>query len=527
MSASIIQARYDDLASIAARFGEQAEQSAALQQHVRQCADTLTQERWEGEGVLAFRTEMDDEVFPALQRLHDALKEAQAVTLDACGILQEAEEEAARLFLDDSVGQSGSPSVADAIAASEQAAEVVGETLNAFADLRAKARDTIGSLDALVAQSDRITIDVLESLFPEPEEGTRDTLFFNMQGSTKVHEFMSVNEAHTMSITRNPQPDGSYTYTLTIADKPGASISAFDGILGVSKASANATSFTFDPDKPGDMTRMLAIMGMGSVPAPWAAYLSIISPETPFLFQELISRQVQDGLPAYAENLTGIKVSDDIKGSLSAEQKEYLMNIAGVDASAQLGRSQEVRLNPSNNHWEQVSKYELSAELQQQFLMDKEGLHGNASLSIVRDLTDDSQKTHLTIEKISEDGDGVSVSDLKKYLPDAQLNALSVDSSTRDKVIIQYTFDQPLEDVRHIVLPEDGQLSFENLRNQATVDMKEIQVERESVGFENTFGKDNNMGINAGYQRERIISSTHTSDKIDDEIKQGAESIIP
>jgi WXG100 family type VII secretion target len=98
MSATMIQSRYDDLAAIAARFGEQAEQSTALHHCVRQCADTLTQEGWEGEGVLAFRAEMDDEVFPALQRLIQALQEGRAVTLEASAILQQAEEEAATLF---------------------------------------------------------------------------------------------------------------------------------------------------------------------------------------------------------------------------------------------------------------------------------------------------------------------------------------------------------------------------------------------------------------------------------------------
>jgi WXG100 family type VII secretion target len=104
MSADVIQARYDDLAAIAARFGEQAEQSAALQRRVSQCADTLVQEGWEGAGVLAFRAEMDDEVFPALQRLIQALEEGRAVTLQASTIMQQAEEEAAALFQGEGAG---------------------------------------------------------------------------------------------------------------------------------------------------------------------------------------------------------------------------------------------------------------------------------------------------------------------------------------------------------------------------------------------------------------------------------------
>ncbi|MCG8352469.1 MAG: WXG100 family type VII secretion target, partial [Chloroflexales bacterium] len=61
---------------------------------------------WEGAGSAAFLAEMQGEIFPALQRFRQALEEARAVTLEAKIILQQAEEEAARVFQGDVLGVS-------------------------------------------------------------------------------------------------------------------------------------------------------------------------------------------------------------------------------------------------------------------------------------------------------------------------------------------------------------------------------------------------------------------------------------
>jgi WXG100 family type VII secretion target len=104
MSTNIIQSEYDTLDSIAARFGQQFEVNSALYSQVERSFLTLSQEGWEGRGSAAFASEMQSEVLPALQRLNHALSEAQSVTLQVRDVLQEAEEEAARLF-----GGNGAP----------------------------------------------------------------------------------------------------------------------------------------------------------------------------------------------------------------------------------------------------------------------------------------------------------------------------------------------------------------------------------------------------------------------------------
>ena len=98
MSSDVIQANYEALESIAARFGQQSEMNAAMYGRLRQAVQVLEQGGWEGQGSSAFFAEMDGTIYPALQRLIDALDEAQSTTLEIKQIIQQAEEEAAAPF---------------------------------------------------------------------------------------------------------------------------------------------------------------------------------------------------------------------------------------------------------------------------------------------------------------------------------------------------------------------------------------------------------------------------------------------
>jgi WXG100 family type VII secretion target len=98
MGHDIIQARYDALASVAGRFGDQAQTSSDLLALVRQATRPLEAGGWQGRGSTAFFAEMDGDVLPAMQRLAAALDQARTVTLDIARVIRLAEEEAARPF---------------------------------------------------------------------------------------------------------------------------------------------------------------------------------------------------------------------------------------------------------------------------------------------------------------------------------------------------------------------------------------------------------------------------------------------
>ncbi len=98
MSSPVIQADYEQLDAIAARFSQRAEAVTTLHGHVLRSYQALEDGGWIGRGFSAFSTEMQGEIFPALERLSHALDEARAVTLQVSTIIRTAEEEAASLF---------------------------------------------------------------------------------------------------------------------------------------------------------------------------------------------------------------------------------------------------------------------------------------------------------------------------------------------------------------------------------------------------------------------------------------------
>ncbi|MCB0077369.1 MAG: WXG100 family type VII secretion target [Anaerolineales bacterium] len=108
MGALIIQAHYERLEQIAATFGAHAQRSAELRARLAQQADALVDSAWQGEAAQRFHAEMSRELLPALQRLAEALDEAQRVTLQIRDIIRAAEEEAAALFQGD--GRAPAPS---------------------------------------------------------------------------------------------------------------------------------------------------------------------------------------------------------------------------------------------------------------------------------------------------------------------------------------------------------------------------------------------------------------------------------
>jgi len=92
-----IKADYDQLEQVAAGFMNEAQAIEQMLQSVRGGMDKL-QDAWIGRGSDAFFAEMQDEVVPAVQRLHDALNDASQVTKEISQTMQQADEEASSPF---------------------------------------------------------------------------------------------------------------------------------------------------------------------------------------------------------------------------------------------------------------------------------------------------------------------------------------------------------------------------------------------------------------------------------------------
>lgn len=97
-SNNVIQAKYDTLDTVAAGFSDQAGQAEDLYSRIKSSMQVLEDGGWVGHGAAAFFTEMNSDLFPALQRLTNVLQEARSVTLNIKRIIQSAEQEAALVF---------------------------------------------------------------------------------------------------------------------------------------------------------------------------------------------------------------------------------------------------------------------------------------------------------------------------------------------------------------------------------------------------------------------------------------------
>lgn len=98
MPQDILQAEYETLEEIAARFAQAAEANLELQNRLRQIFSQLEQGSWRGRGAESFFQEMNDQIFPALNRLAAGLSEGSTAVQQIGALLAAAEEEAANQF---------------------------------------------------------------------------------------------------------------------------------------------------------------------------------------------------------------------------------------------------------------------------------------------------------------------------------------------------------------------------------------------------------------------------------------------
>jgi len=96
----IIRVDHEALAQIAGRFGQQSEAAEHMLHAMRGTMEPLANGGWIGQGADAFFAEMNSDMFPAVQRLSEALAQAGFVTTQLSGLMQQADEEASFGFRD-------------------------------------------------------------------------------------------------------------------------------------------------------------------------------------------------------------------------------------------------------------------------------------------------------------------------------------------------------------------------------------------------------------------------------------------
>ena len=92
-----IRADYQHLEQLASKFENQSQAIQEMLQRVNGGMQKL-KEAWVGKGSDAFFNDMESEVVPASQRLHDVLSQAGQTTKQIAQIMKQGEEEASSRF---------------------------------------------------------------------------------------------------------------------------------------------------------------------------------------------------------------------------------------------------------------------------------------------------------------------------------------------------------------------------------------------------------------------------------------------
>lgn len=93
-----IQIQYDELDGMSGEFSQMSGEIEQTISKVKSCYDVLQGGAWIGRGAEAFFAEMNDMVFPALDRLKNALEEAGRQTKTVIIKFHEAENQASSRF---------------------------------------------------------------------------------------------------------------------------------------------------------------------------------------------------------------------------------------------------------------------------------------------------------------------------------------------------------------------------------------------------------------------------------------------
>jgi WXG100 family type VII secretion target len=93
-----IRADYDKLEEVAGRFNNQSQEMQQMGRQVRASYGKLRDGGWIGDAATKFFGEMEELVFPASDRLTEALEEAGQTTQRIAQTVKQAEQEASSLF---------------------------------------------------------------------------------------------------------------------------------------------------------------------------------------------------------------------------------------------------------------------------------------------------------------------------------------------------------------------------------------------------------------------------------------------
>jgi WXG100 family type VII secretion target len=443
-----IQARYGELRQVADRFNHQGDVICDLEKLIRSKVENLECSNWTGRGADAFFEEMYREVLPGLRRLHMSMEGASQGTLKIMTTYQNAEQEAAALF-----GGKG-PAQGDIIA------QVTGDFLQGVRNLFHTGMDIVADIAGagmhLIQVSDQAITGFLYN-FLNPDGASASKKLFTIKlekeiilpaGLVDLPFSVKGVQIQEASLSFDPKT-GLFALKLTGEGAggiyedltPGAELHVGESVKspkfdasaeGLIKTGGEFT-FTFDPRKPGEMTKMAtfatavgASAVLGNLGGPFTSDL-MVSPT----------------MAAMQANLTDFKVNLDSDAAVKLGGSASFL--AGFEGKGDFGSQGSLEWHSANpNITEFHSGYELSGEVKANFLTSGGGVNGSVKLdNILR-----SDGTSASVLEVTVRADQNGQFNFGKLLPEgAILDKIKPTSGVYNEVKIAYTLNQPYESV--------------------------------------------------------------------------------
>jgi hypothetical protein len=306
-------------------------------------------------------------------------------------------------------------------------------------------------------KTDPAVKEFFDKLIRIPPDGGTESVSFALNGDVTVPGIIAPASvrgqlAQAAIFTRNP--DG--TYTLTLTSSPGAGVVGTTGgakgslIVGDktytlgAEAEASASlvgttqvSYKFDPNKPGDLTKMMLFassLGMPGVPnVPVAPPLYALSDN----FQ---SAKVGLGVEGNANIAAGLLQADG-SASLSAGMELKKNDLGQRELSTLMTGSTSMKVDTT------ASTLPLSL---------KEGANGSLEVRAIQNLDTGKTYAKVILDVAVDKNAQFTFKDMKDFLPQGQIANALPSSEQYQKIRVEYTLDQPYDSIKNSIFNESG-----------------------------------------------------------------------
>jgi len=306
------------------------------------------------------------------------------------------------------------------------------------------------AVNRAIQYSDELLDDGFTGLLGNPQNGNSESITLEIKGDVSIPGIevgvpgsFKLESAREVTITKE---NGKYKLVLSNGGGAGMEEPLLPGgegklkigrrtyevgIDGTAEALAKGeveVTYEFDPNKPGDMTKMAAFMyGIGIMDSPAAP---LVAPT----------------LVALKDNLSGIKIGAGVEGSAKVDAS-VLTKLAGVKSESQAMMGGELRRD-GGGHWESVQQTEIKLDSEASLLTNELGGELTAKYETITH-PDGSQSVKVIVDIKTEVGKEFALKNLEKIAP--PLKDIGLSGDKYQSVKMEFTVDAPVETARKMI----------------------------------------------------------------------------